>query len=187
VAADPVTVGVMTRTGLAVAVALGGQAAAPRFLGRLEIALVPAHLPAQPYHAAAGLEPGAARTLVAQVELAAEDAAAAGLRAVAEGVPGTVSAVAVVVRPISLPVDLADIIRSHSRMHAAEGVLYREAMLAAARRCGWLAVAVDEESLPGATDALMVIGRDAGRPWRRIEKAAALAALAQLPGAPGHR
>jgi hypothetical protein len=182
-AAAAVTVGVMTRTGLAVTVALGGQAAAPRFLSRLEIALVPAHLPAQPYHAAAGLEPSAARTLVAQVELAAEDAAVAGLRAVAHGLPATVSAVAVVVRPVSLPSDLADITRSHTRMHAGEGILYREAMLAAARRCGWVAIAVDEESLPVASHALTVIGRDAGRPWRRIEKDAARAALTQLPGA----
>ena len=185
-AVAPATVGVMTRTGWAVAVALGGQAAVPRFLGRLEIALVPAHLPAQPYHAAAGLESGAARSLVAQVELAAEEAAVAGLRAVAADLPAPVSALAVVVKPVSLPVDLTDIIRSHARMHAGEGVLYREAMLAAARRCGWVAVAVDEQSLPVADHALRVIARDAGRPWRRIEKYAALAALAQLPGASGH-
>jgi hypothetical protein len=177
----------MTRTGLAVAMVVGGQATAPRFLGRLEVALVPAHLPAQPYHAAAGLEPNAARTLVAQVELAAEDAAVAGLQAVAEGLPERVSAVAVVVRPVSLPVDLADIIRSHARMHAGEGVLYREVMLAAARRCGWVAVAVDEETLPAASHALTVMGRDAGRPWRRIEKDAARAALSLLPGAPDHQ
>jgi hypothetical protein len=176
----------MTRTGWAVAIALGGQAAAPRFLGRLEIALVPPQLPSQPYHAAAGLESRAARTLVPKVELAAEDAAVAGLRSLADGLPAPLSAVAVVVRPVSLPVDLADILRSHARMHAGEGVLYREAMLAAARTCGWIAVAVDVQSLPVADYALTAIGRDAGRPWRRIEKDAVRAALAQLPGTAGH-
>jgi hypothetical protein len=181
-----VTVGVMTRTGWAVAIALSGDVTAPRFLSRLEIELVPAHLPAQPYHEAAGLESGAARALVTQVEVAAEEAAAAGLRAVADGLPAPVSAVAVVVRQVSLPPDLADVIRSHARMHAAEGVMYREAMLVGARRCGWVAVAVDVQTLPVASHALTVIGHDAGRPWRRIEKDAARAALSQLPGAPGH-
>ena len=142
------------------------------------MALAPADLPAQPYHAAAGLDIRAANALIARVELAAEDAAEAGLRALTGGLHGAVPAVAVVVKPVSLPDDVASVIRSHPRMHAAEGVLYREAVLAAARRCGWPTVAMDEASLPASDEALAVIGRDAGRPWRRIEKCAARAALA---------
>jgi hypothetical protein len=68
-------------------------------------------------------------------------------------------------------------------MHAAEGVLYREAVLAAARQAGWAAHAVAEPALPPAADVLARLGRAAGRPWRRAEKDAARAALTLLPPA----
>jgi hypothetical protein len=60
-------------------------------------------------------------------------------------------------------------------------MLYREAVLAAARQCGWQAHAVDVTSLPVAEQQLYSIARAAGRPWRRIEKDAARAAMALLP------
>ena len=47
-----IVIGAVTRTGLAIAVTLSGTVAAPRFLARREIELVPEGLPAQPYHAA---------------------------------------------------------------------------------------------------------------------------------------
>jgi hypothetical protein len=71
-------------------------------------------------------------------------------------------------------------------MHAAEGMLYREAVLEAARRCGWAAHAVDQSALPAAALELGAIGRVAGRPWRKIEKDATRAAITLLPGTPGH-
>jgi len=81
----------------------------------------------------------------------------------------------------SLPGSVADVLRSHAWMHAAEGVLYREAVLAAARRNGWPAHAVEESGLPDAGAALAALGAAAGRPWRRYEKDAARAALTLLP------
>ena len=51
-----IVIGVVARTGSAVAVAVGGPAAAPRFLARREIGLVPSGLTAQPYHAAADMD-----------------------------------------------------------------------------------------------------------------------------------
>jgi hypothetical protein len=83
-------------------------------------------------------------------------------------------------RPGQLPVKIEDVMCSHAWMHAAEGVLYREAVLAAARRCGWAAHAVELSSLPAAEQHLSEIGRAAGRPWRRIEKDAARAAITLL-------
>jgi hypothetical protein len=59
-------------------------------------------------------------------------------------------------------------------------VLYREAVLGAARRCGLAAHAADMSLLPAAEQLLGVIGPAAGRPWRRIEKDAARAALTRL-------
>jgi len=177
-------IGVMARTGQAVAVALSGTAAAPRFRARREIELVPRGQAAQPYHAAAGMDLAAAAELIAQTESAAEKAAAAGLLTVAAEVPATaVRAVAVVVKAVSVPGDLAGILRSHAWMHAAEGVLYREAVLAAVTECGWAARAVEQSALPAAEQAIEALGRAAGPPWRRVEKDAARAALTLLTAA----
>ena len=174
-------IGVVARTGSAVAVALSGTAGTPQFAGRREIELVPPGLVAQPYHAAAGLDLAAAGQLIGQVESAAENAAAAGLRALAATrPPGPVRAVAVVVKAVSVPGDLAGILRSHAWMHAAEGVLYRQAVLAGAAGCGWITYAVEQSGLPTAEQAINALGRVAGRPWRRLEKDAARAALAFL-------
>ena len=101
----------------------------------MEIELIPPGLPAQPYHAAADLDLAAAEELIAQVESAAEKAAAAGLLALADMLPaGTVRAVAVVVKAVSTPDHLAGILHSHAWMHAAEGALYRQAILRPGRR-----------------------------------------------------
>jgi hypothetical protein len=143
-------------------------------------------MPAQPYHAAVGLDMADAEKLVSRAERDVQEAAIAGLRAVADGRPAgsVVSSVAVVVKALSLPTQLADVLRSHARMHAAEGVLYREAVLAAARDRGYLARAVEASVLPAAVDAVETLGRAAGRPWRRIEKDAARAAITLLPKHP---
>jgi hypothetical protein len=176
-----IVIGVVAKTGSAVAVALSGTAAAPRFAGRSEIELVPPGLVAQPYHAAAGLDLAAAGQLIAEVESAAEKAAAAGLRALAATPPpGPARAVAVVVKAVSVPGDLASVLRSHAWMHAAEGLLYRQAVLAGAAGCGWMTHAVEQSALPAAEQAVNALGRVAGRPWRRCEKDAARAALAVL-------
>jgi hypothetical protein len=177
-------VGAVTRTGSVVLVALDGLASAPGFAVRSELSLISGDLPAQPYHlAAAGMELADGEDLIGKVERGVEEAAAAGLRAMADLLPAaaTVLGVGVVVKAISVPQRLADVVRSHAWMHAAEGMLYREAVLAAARQCGWQAHAVDVTSLPVAEQQLDSIARAAGRPWRRIEKDAARAAMALLP------
>jgi hypothetical protein len=122
--------------------------------------------------------------LISKVERGAEEAATAGLRAMADRWPetATVLGVGVVVKAISVPGRLADVVRSHAWMHAAEGILYRQAVLAAATHCGWPAHAVEVTSLPAAEQQLGAIAVLAGRPWRRIEKDAARAALSLLPG-----
>ena len=179
-----IVIGVVAKTGSAVAVALSGTTAAPRFRARRQIELVPRGLAAQPYHAAADMDLAAAAELINQVELAAEQAAAAGLRAVAGAVPpSAVRAVAVVVKAVSMPGQLAGILRSHAWMHAAEGVLYRQAVLAAATECGWTARAVEQSTLPAAEQALNMLGQAAGPPWRRPEKDATRAALTLLTAA----
>jgi hypothetical protein len=186
VACGGAVIGVVTKTGSAVMIVLGGFEDAPGLVARREVGLVTAALPDQPYHAAVGLELAAAEEMIGQVEHGAEEAAVAGLRAVAGSLPAAtaVIGVAVAVKAVSLPAKIADVMRSHAWMHAAEGVLYREAVLAAARRCGWAAHAVELSSLPDAEQHLSEIGRAAGHPWRRIEKDAARAAITLLPTRP---
>jgi hypothetical protein len=186
VAGEAIAIGAVTRTGAAVAVVLSGCGAAPRLVARREVALAPAGMPAQPYHAAVGLEMADAEKLVSRAERGVQEAAIAGLRAVADGLPAgsAVFGAAVVVKAVSLPVQLAGVRRSHAWMHAAEGVLYREAVLAAARARGYLARAVEASALPAPVDAVETLGRAAGRPWRRIEKDAARAAITLLPQHP---
>jgi hypothetical protein len=181
--AEAVVVGVVTRTGSAVAVALSGPADTPRFRARLEFGLSGPDLAVQPYHAAAGLDLAAAEQLIGQVGRGAERAAAAGLRSVAALLPaGAVTEVAVLVKAVSVPDRLPDVLRSHAWMHAAEGVLYRQAVLAAVQECGWTPRAVDRSSLPASAPTLTALGRVAGRPWRQMEKDAARAAIAVLAG-----
>jgi DNA-binding transcriptional LysR family regulator len=167
-----VVIGVMARTGSAAAVALSGTSATPPFAGRREIELVPRGLVAQPYHAALGMDLAAAGELIAEVGSAAEKAAGAGLRALAATCsPGPVRAVAVVAKAVSIPGDLAGILRSHAWVHAAEGALYREAVLAGAAGCGWAAHAIDQSALPAAGQAVSALGRAAGRalaPFREL-------------------
>jgi hypothetical protein len=176
-------IGVVARTGAAVAVALGGTPVTPRFWARGEIVLTPPGLTAQPYHAAASMDLAEAARTIGEVESAAEQAAAEGLRALAGLLPaGAVRDVGVVVKAVSVPARLADILRSHAWMHAAEGQLYRHAVIAAVAECGWPAHAVELAALPAAEVTVSELGRAAGRPWRRIEKDAARAALTLLTG-----
>ncbi len=180
-----VAFGVTTRTGSAVVIALAAGPGGPQYAGRWDAPLMPEDVDAAAYHAAAGLTEAAADELVRRAEQAAETGGVAVLRAAAAGLPSgaSVLGVAVVAKAVSVPATTAQVLRSHAWMHAAEGVLYREAMLAAAQRCGWVARAVDAASLPDGADELAAIGRAAGRPWRKVEKDAARAALAVLAGA----
>lgn len=178
-----VALGVATRTASAVLVALQGFKTAPSFLARQEIVLAHVGVPAQPYHVASGLELHAAEEIISHTERAAEDEAVAGLQAVIESLPSasTILGVVVIVKPVSLPESLADVLRSHAWLHAAEGKLYRESVISAARRCGWTVQTVDASTLATADAIVRSLGLVAGPPWRRIEKDAARAAITLLP------
>jgi len=179
----PVGIGVVTRSGSAVVIALCGHRGAPIFAGRWEVGLTGDGMPAQPYHVAAGMDPAEADALVGGAVRAAEYAAVAGLHMVAGDLQdaAAIVGVAVAVKPVDVPASLPAVLRSHAWMHAAEGVLYREAVLGAAAEFGFTPHAMAFAELPDAEPSLAVIGQAAGRPWRRIEKDAARAAIAILP------
>ena len=163
-------------------IALAGLRPRPDFAGRWDVPLIPADVERAAYHAAADLTEPQAAELIKRTEQAAEAAGVAALRAAEASLPDNeITSVAVVVKAVSLPASTAQLLRSHAWMHAAEGVLYREAMLGAARQLGWTAHAVDSATLADLHQELAAVGRAAGRPWRRIDKDAAAAALQVLP------
>jgi hypothetical protein len=77
--------------------------------------------------------------------------------------------------------DLAAILASHPLIHTAEGELFREALLWAARECGLDAIGVREKSLDAEVlRRLDPLGKSLGPPWTQDEKRAAAAALMAL-------
>ena len=174
-------VGIVARTGSAVAVAVTGSPRRPEFAGRWPIDLVPDDLPRQPYHLAAEVDPTEADDIVRRVERAATAAAEEALREVASTV--RVAAIALLVKPTAPALaTVAQVVRSHVAMHAAEGELYRDALMSAAELLGVPVQAVTSDALPDAAEKVRALGVAAGRPWRREEKDAARCALAAMTG-----
>ena len=84
--------------------------------------------------------------------------------------------------PVSEDTPVARIIAVHALMHGAEGQLYRDALLDAAAAHGLPAYEVPrgpaEKRLAGDLAAAVArIGTAAGRPWRKEQKLATVAAL----------
>jgi hypothetical protein len=88
-----------------------------------------------------------------------------------------------------LPDSLSEVLAVHSRIHMAEGVFYREALVEACKAYGLSVVRVPERDLwPRAAHALgwpetrlqdriMELGRRLGPPWGEDQKLATLAAM----------
>ena len=196
-----VALGLKARTGRAILVAIGG-AEPPRVLRRAELKLLPAGDFA-PYHAAEGLPSAAAQKRV-------ERSVAAAHRLAEEGIRNAIAALARVGCPVcrcgvlvggGMPAWSTDeILAVHVRMHQAEGVLFREVLVAGARACGLVPVTLREKTaldeaarMLGLKRAelearLNALGKTVGAPWGKDQKEAAAVALFALsvktPGSP---
>jgi hypothetical protein len=186
-------IGFKTHSGWAAVVTL---ADGPRVVHRARVALLTGDLPAQPYHVADGLDREGAEALVARVS---ETAAALGADAITEIVAElrgsgceTVGA-GVVLGSGRASTSLSRALASHAGKHAAEGELYREAVVEASARCGLRVTGVRERELVeqatavlGCEDAMRratELGKAVGPPWGQDQKQAALVAwLALLSG-----
>jgi hypothetical protein len=85
-----------------------------------------------------------------------------------------------------------EILAVHLRMHTAEGVLFRDALVGAAKACGIKLLAIPEKRLTvhaekslgtsarGWIQKIAVLGKSVGPPWGKDQKDAALAALLAL-------
>ncbi|TWF75677.1 hypothetical protein FHX44_111561 [Pseudonocardia hierapolitana] len=166
------------RSSSALVVALTGPPDV-RLLARTHVDLVGHDLPAQAYHAAAGLPLPEAERLVhrwAEEALSSVEACFAELM---RQHPTVAVGIAAVVRPVPA---LDAVLRSHPLLHLAEGQLSREAVAEAATRAGLPVHYLDPKGRhdPVGVERTAALGRVAGPPWRKEHKMAALAALTAL-------
>ena len=189
-----VAFGVRAHSGWAALVALGEGRCRLEVMDRRRLALVDpeqAHLAKQPYHAAAGLAATDAEELVARAIAAAArhaereiESALALRRAEGDEIVGC----GVLLGSGLPPFSVREILAVHTRMHQAEGELFRGALVRAVERAGLELIGVREKQLEeAASEALSIppaqlrtrldeVGRRAGRPWARDQKDAALCA-----------
>jgi hypothetical protein len=183
-----VAIGLKSKTGRAIAVALSEPAASPEFILREEVLLSDSRRPAtmQPYHEVMELPWSDGLVAVQPAIEAIEEIATASLAALIEKLATQgcrVTAVAVVG-----PADrrLERIGNPHIRAHAAEGVLFRRVLEVAAKanRCrsrSFVDPAAELKVPPNKVKRVIAaLGKSAGSPWRSEEKSAAMAAWALL-------
>ena len=169
---ERLAIGFRCHSGWAVMVVVSGSLASPLLVDRRRLQLVGESLPRQPYHAVA--EAGVGPEVIAEVEEAAARAAGQAIGSIPDAV-----AVGVVAAERRRPEGLADILRSHARLHAAEGQLYERAVIEAAGERG-LPVHVQDPRTIQLSDGIEALRRSAGSPWQKDHKWAAAAALSAL-------
>ena len=186
----------LLRTGYATAVLLGGPTASPRVLARVRVSLVDLddEDARQPYHVVSEQDEKRGMRLVRQTRDTATAEATRAIRQLMEQADQAGHRVRAAALVVGSDVDPATLRHPHIRAHALEGRLYREAVEAAASRCGLACeVLVEVEALPSAAVAVgkrpVEIkaatdewGKALGPPWGAQEKAAALAAWVALAG-----
>jgi len=193
-----IAIGLKSHSGWAALVALGADRAGACVLDRRRIALIEddaSEWAGQPYHAADGLPPAQAETIVAAGIAEAQRTALRELRAAQarlESEGHRVIACAVIA-PAPLPRwGTADVLAVHVRMHQAEGALYPDALLRGAQELGIAPLRVAAKTLRAQAERtfgvspieldrrLAALGKPLGAPWGADQKSAALAALLAL-------
>jgi hypothetical protein len=187
-----VAFGFKAHSGWAALVVLGNNGGDFVVVDRRRVELVEQEWAKQPYHAAEELKPDAARKLVKRGTDAAYRIATRELRAAVAQErerKNEVTACGVLVGNPMPEWTVEEILAVHFRMHQAEGVLFRDALINATRECGLKVVEVPEKTvLPHAEKALgrsaghlskqlITLGKLAGPPWGKDQKEATLAAM----------
>ena len=185
----PVGLGWRVHSSWAVVVGVAGPPSSPVVVHRERITLLDDESAQEPYHAAVGRPLDEAAAWIRTVEEAAASAAAAAIGALAKSV-GPVGAVGVVGGNRQLP-ELARILVSHARLHAAERNLYEEALVEGATRAGLpvttvpatgklLAHASEQLGVAELGSVVAGLGAAIGPPWQKDHREAAVAALDAL-------
>jgi hypothetical protein len=186
------TLGFRVHTGWAVVVAVGGSPGSPRVVGKTRIDVASSFDEGAVFHVAQALPIEGASALVRAAEVRFTERARAALATFAERLSARIVA-AGMAAPAAKPLPPLDaIVKSHARVHAAEGELYRRVFGEAAASLGARPARVPPEDLaPRAAAALGIapaalaarlaeMGRESGKPWAADQKQAALAAWLAL-------
>jgi hypothetical protein len=190
-----VAFGLKAHSGWAALVVVGKDDGDYVVVDRRRIELVEETWAKQPYHAAEGCKPEVARDLVKRGIAAASRIAFREVRAAVkhEEKRGNIVVGCGVLVTNPMPAWSTDeILAVHFRMHKAEGVLFREVLCDAAKKCNVRLVEVQEKSL-GAypektlkmsvgelTRTISLLGKSVGPPWGKDQKEAATAAMIAL-------
>jgi hypothetical protein len=190
-----VALGFKAHSGWAASIVLVADQNSLQILDRRRVELAHEQWGRQPYHAAEQLEPQAARNLVARGVRAANKHATREVKAAIKRMESSGHKVVTcaVLTGAAMPDWSADeILAVHFRMHKAEGVLFRDALVEAAIACGLRVAPVPEKSLmEWAVKALkksendlmneiVALGKRSGPPWGKDQKQATLAAMIAL-------
>ena len=191
------TLGFRPHTYWTPAAVLAGPAASPRLVHRRRIVFATGG-ERMAYHQAAEVGPAGGEALIERVRVATRANARREIAALLADVQreGLTLEKAVIpeARP-KLPDTVAEIIRVHALMHAAEGVFYRDVVAAACRDLGLEVIRTLERDLPETAAMVLELaptslasqlaGLASDPPWSEDYRIAALAAwLALAPPAP---
>ena len=184
-------------SGWAALVALGAGSDRFEVVDRRRVDLVQESWAKQPYHAAEGLAPRDGRRMVERGLQAARTGATRELRAAvkrAQAGGHEITACAVLMGEPMPDWSVEEILAVHFRMHKAEGVLFRDALVRAVTACGLRTVEIPEKQLqdyaeralgaPWSTllKKVVSLGKSVGPPWGKDQKEAAVAAMIALQG-----
>jgi hypothetical protein len=190
-----VAFGMKAHSGWAVLVVVGRRDGDFVVVDRRRLELVEEEWAKQPYHAAEDLKPAAARDVVKRGVEAAHRIAIREMRAAVKRErerENEVTACAVLVGNPMPDWSVEEILAVHFRMHKAEGVLFRDALVRATKACALKLVAVPEKLLmneaeralatpaSGLLKMIATIGMSVGPPWGKDQKDAALAGMIAL-------
>ncbi len=192
-----VAFGLKAHSGWAALVVVGKNDGNFVVIDRRRIELVDDNWAKQPYHAAEGLRPEAARELVDRGIKEAHRVAAREMRAAVareQERKNKVTACAVLVADPMPSWSTEEILAVHFRMHKAEGVLFPDALVSATAECAVRPVAIPKNllmehgqrvfrtSLSSLEKKIATMGKSLGPPWGKDQKEAALAAMIALEG-----
>ncbi|HET6671153.1 MAG TPA: hypothetical protein VFH15_13070 [Pyrinomonadaceae bacterium] len=194
-----VALGLRVHSGWAALVVVGKHNGDFVIVDRRRIELVENEWQKQPYHAAENLKRDAARDLVKRGIAVARRNAGREIRAALKRErqrENQVTACAVLVTDPMPAWSTEEILAVHFRMHKAEGVLFRDALIRAAEACRLAVVAIPEKQLAeqavnvlktranDLSDTISTLGKSVGPPWGKDQKEATVAALVAQQYAP---
>ena len=192
--AGALALGFRVHTGWSAVVAAGGafpQVTVPH-RGGVELLDADSGISRFVYHDARELSLAKAAELVHRAREAVHDAASGAVKLLMKTLRAAghdVTVAAILAGGARVPDDLAAILASHALVHAAEGALFRQALVSAAEACGLEVIIIPERQLWQRAAAafgedirqqVAARGKSLGPPWAEDQRAATVAALLAL-------